>query len=258
MSCDTNDLLQYFLLGQEGTKTSIFLHTLNSFADIMTLVPENISQCKYHDLNFQNSMLNSSQNLFLLYLNIRSLQKNYNKLRELLDQLPTRPHFIGLPETKIKHQPFLDISFPNYHFIYAALPKNARRVGLYISDSFNYEILGTNSIHTSGCESLLSSLTSSHLPTIGVIYQHPKYNIAHFTDEFSKTLDLNLNQPNDLMVVVVVLPKPFRGMGRGGTPLRPNKRATPQGLDHRSRIEREQPKIDLRRGSRQDSRRGDD
>ena len=51
------------------------------------------------------------------------------------------------------------------------------------------------------------------------------------------------------LVVVVVLPDPFRGMGHGGTPRRPNSRATPQGLDHRSRIEREEPKIDLRRGS---------
>ena len=52
-----------------------------------------------------------------------------------------------------------------------------------------------------------------------------------------------------LMTVVVVLPDPFEGWGRGGTPRRPNSRATPQGLDHRSRIEREEPKIDLRRGS---------
>jgi len=33
------------------------------------------------------------------------------------------------------------------------------------------------------------------------------------------------------MVVVVVLPDPFREMGRGGTPRKPNSRATPQGLD---------------------------
>ena len=44
-------------------------------------------------------------------------------------------------------------------------------------------------------------------------------------------------------------PTPSEGWGRGGTPRRPNSRATPQGLDHRSRIEREEPKIDLRRGS---------
>ena len=39
------------------------------------------------------------------------------------------------------------------------------------------------------------------------------------------------------------------GWGRVGTPRRPNCRATPQGLDHRSRIEREELKVDLRRGS---------
>ena len=60
-----------------------------------------------------------------------------------------------------------------------------------------------------------------------------------------------------LMTVVVVLPAPSEGWGRVGTPRRPNSRATPQGLDHRSRIEREEPKIDLRRGSeaRQSKRR---
>ena len=52
-----------------------------------------------------------------------------------------------------------------------------------------------------------------------------------------------------LMTVVWYYPTPSDGWGRGGTPRRPNSRATPQGLDHRSRIEREEPKIDLRRGS---------
>ena len=75
VACDAGDLLQYFSLGQEATETIRFLNTLNSFADIMSLVPENISPCKYPDLKFQNNMLNSSQNLVLVNLNIRSLQK---------------------------------------------------------------------------------------------------------------------------------------------------------------------------------------
>ena len=132
----------------------------------MSLVPDNISPCKYHDLNSQNNMFNSSKNLFLLHLNIRSLQKNHDNLCEFLDQLPIKPHLIGLSETKIKHQPLLDISLPNYNFIHAASPTNAGGVGLYISDSLEYEILGINSIDTSGCESLfikLSNLTSKHL-----------------------------------------------------------------------------------------------
>ena len=69
--------------------------------------------------------------------------------------------------------------------------------------------------------------------------------VTIFSDDDSHS-EINWHQ---LMTVVVVLPDPFRGWGRGGTPRRPNSRATPQGLDHRSRIEREEPKIDLQRGS---------
>ena len=204
VGCDANDLLQYFSSGQDATDSSLFLHTPNSFADIMSLVPDNISPCKYHDLNSQNNMFNSSKNLFLLHLNIRSLQKNHDNLCEFLDQLPIKPHLIGLSETKIKHQPFLDISLPNYNFIHAASPTNAGGVGLYISDSLEYEILGINSIDTSGCESLfikLSNLTSKHLAIVGVIYRHPKNNIALFTDKLSTILDSYLKQPYDITLV---------------------------------------------------------
>ena len=96
----------------------------NNSGDIMSLVPENFSSCKYYDINFQNNNLNFSQNLFLLHLNIRSLQKNHDNLCELLelDQLPIKPHLIGLSEIKIKHQPLLDTYLPNYNFIHAASP----------------------------------------------------------------------------------------------------------------------------------------
>ena len=70
---------------------------------------------------------------------------------------------------------------------------------IYLTLLINYEIIGTNSINTSDGESLfikLSNLTSKHFTTIGVIYRHPKNNIAHFTDKLSKTAlmgDFNIN-----------------------------------------------------------------
>ena len=60
VGCDANNLLQYFSLGQEATETSPFLLTPNRFADIISLVSENIFPCKYQDLNFQKNMLNTS------------------------------------------------------------------------------------------------------------------------------------------------------------------------------------------------------
>jgi len=47
----------------------------------------------------------------------------------------------------------------------------------------------------------------------------------------------------------VVLPDPFRGMGHGETPRRPNSRGTPQGLDQRSKMKEVVPKMARRRGS---------
>ena len=48
-----------------------------------------------------------------------------------------------------------------------------------------------------------------------VIYRHPKNNIAHLTDELSKTLDSYLNQPHDLAL-----------MGNFNINLDPEKRQT--------------------------------
>ena len=51
------------------------------------------------------------------------------------------------------------------------------------------------------------------------------------------------------MVMVVVLPDSFRGMGARGAPRRPNSRATPQSLEERWRVNSVEPKIDLSKGS---------
>jgi len=42
---------------------------------------------------------------------------------------------------------------------------------------------------------------------------------------------------------MVELPNPFRGIGRGGTPRRPNRWDTSQGMDQRSNMEEVVPKI---------------
>ena len=54
---------------------------------------------------------------------------------------------------------------------------------------------------------------------------------------------------NKALVVVVVLPDPFRGMGARRNSAKTQQSGHTPSLDHRSRIEREEPKIDLRRGS---------
>jgi len=52
-----------------------------------------------------------------------------------------------------------------------------------------------------------------------------------------------------IVVVVVVLPDPFRGMGAWRNSTETNSRAMPQGLDQRSKMEEVVPKMARRRGS---------
>jgi len=58
--------------------------------------------------------------------------------------------------------------------------------------------------------------------------------------------------------LVVVLPDPFWGMGRGGTPRRPNSRATPQGLDQMSKMEEVVPKMRAGEAQMRDNPGGDE
>ena len=93
----------------------------------------------------------------------------------------------------------------------------------------------------------LGQLDEKHLKILLLIFG-PNHTVITKTSILTKVL-----QQNKIKMSFATwwwyYPTPSEGWGRVGTPRRPNSRATPQGLDHRSRMEREEPKIDLRRGS---------
>ena len=49
----------------------------------------------------------------LLYVNVRSLRKNYDILYELIESLQILPHVICITETRIKNQPLSNLDLPN-------------------------------------------------------------------------------------------------------------------------------------------------
>ena len=79
---------------------------------------QNIKSCKYSNINsiFFN---NRVEHLFLFHLNIRSLQKNFDDLQEIIYSFKEKPHIICLSETKIKNNPLLNFSIPGYKFVNA-------------------------------------------------------------------------------------------------------------------------------------------
>jgi len=83
-------------------------------------------------------------------------------------------------------------------------------------------------------------------------YPNPKARLCFRTVEMTSFFDpvyryheLGVNWKLKVSVklyLVVVLPDPFREMGRGGTPRRPNSLAMPQDLDQGSKMEEVVPK----------------
>ena len=74
--------------------------------------------------------------MFFLYVNICSLQKNYNELYQFVSELPLKPLTICITETKLKGIPDVNISLAGCTFIHKNSLTNAGGVGIYISKKF--------------------------------------------------------------------------------------------------------------------------
>jgi len=83
--------------------------------------------------NYFTSVYNSSQNpLFFLHANVRSLNKNMDKLEDLSHLFPTSPHIIAVTETKLKSNNYVSSNIPGYRLIYKNSHTNSGGVGMYV------------------------------------------------------------------------------------------------------------------------------
>ena len=107
---------------------------LNCFSDSEKLCDslneffiQNISNCEYFDIDCRLVNGNSDDALILIHVNIRSLQKNFDLLSELISLLDFKPHFICITETQINDHPLINVSIPNYSFVHVKLDFKCRR-----------------------------------------------------------------------------------------------------------------------------------
>ena len=105
---------------------------LNSFLDSGELCDSlhesfirNTSNCEYFDIDCRLVNGNSDDALILLHVNIRSSQKNFDLLCELINLLNFTPHIICITETRIKDHPLINVSIPDYSFVHVILTSNA-------------------------------------------------------------------------------------------------------------------------------------
>ena len=99
-----------------------------------------------------NTHFNNS--LIIIHVNVRSLNKNFDKLYELITEMKIKPDVIGLTETWInKTRPFTN-SLPGYNFIHNNSKQSHGGVGFFISNCQTYKITSNFDLNLDDCEDM--------------------------------------------------------------------------------------------------------
>ena len=86
-------------------------HVDNYCDSLFMFFSENVANCNYHDLDVKFKIV-VNEHLFLVYVNIRSLQKNYESLFETLNSLRLKPDIICISEARIINSNLINIDMP--------------------------------------------------------------------------------------------------------------------------------------------------
>ena len=184
---DTQNL-NYFLSSSQAVYLNDNQFEIND--NFLHTVSKNLCQCNYFDTDSQ-CFRNLKNQLFLLHVNIRSLQKNFESFLDFLQTFEKLPDLICVSETKLKSLPLRNLSIPNYEFYFSNSPTNADGVAIYISKHFIVHNTSKQLIGITGCEDLwlkFGDRTNHSQYLVGSIYRHPSSNCANFIEAFNDSL----------------------------------------------------------------------
>ena len=159
----------------------------------------------YCDLNFSCDYLNEEQfntiaskevNYFdqfsLFHLNIRSLERNLDKLTNLLSNLSMRFSVIGITETWLQHTSHL-VDIHGYSFFHRFRPNRVGGgVGLYLTENCDSKIRDDLCfVNQEIAESLFIEINRAHGKNIivGVIYRPPNQDLNSFLSGYNELIN---------------------------------------------------------------------
>ena len=152
-------------------------------------ISSNILKCDYYDLK-ENTQIYSSENnsLDVIHLNIRSMNKNFDKFYDFIQSLFYTPDVVCLSVSRVKKQPLIKINFPGNTFFNSSF-KNAGGVAMYVKNDLKFKNEQTFDLY--GWESLWLTIIQPNTQkflTIATIYRHPSEAIDKFVNDFSNCL----------------------------------------------------------------------
>ena len=154
---------------------------------------QHLSSCKYYYPDHHIFSSRPQNSLFLLHLNVRSLNKNFSSFKEILEIFPNSPEIICISETWLKADLIKNLSIPDYTFHHSpAVVTNAGGVAMYISNKFHFENIQEYNIENANCEKFWIKLQNSKnkaIYVVGVAYRHPTSKHDDFIDAINCSID---------------------------------------------------------------------
>ena len=123
------------------------------------------NECEYYSTDYLNNILrNRTNELLIIHFNIRSLEKNIDKMSQYLSELKRQPDVIALTETKLKDNMCGNIEPAGYKFIHVNSPTLAGGVGFYINKKLKYSVLGKLEMKANSVENMWIRIETNKKP----------------------------------------------------------------------------------------------
>ena len=137
----------------------------NSFLNTNNLQPPipNSTGINYIDPITINQLYNITNEFTFLNINIRSLNKNFNKILLLINELGFSPTIISVTETWLHSTKPLIHTLEGYTYIGKSGCNQAGGVGLFILNSLQYNLLTNYQLNLGNCEDIWVELCLSKI-----------------------------------------------------------------------------------------------
>jgi hypothetical protein len=160
--------------------------------------------CKYMTpLQVKDDKLLGGDKFSILNINVRSLSKNFEKLKECITAIDHHFTVIGVSETHLKRSPNIYYNLHNYDLEYTNRTSRGKGgVALYISNSVQYKVRGDLNVSSPNYESCFVEIERNNQNNllIGVVYRAHN-SIDHFTNEFNQLLS-KINNENKTIYIM--------------------------------------------------------
>ena len=141
----------------------------------------------------------------MLHVNIRSLNKNFKKLEDLLTQISKLPDIIAISETKLNNK--LSFNLQGYNFIQNNSKTKGGGAGMFIKENISYNLCKFPQLNRLNCEDLWVTVKINNIEKVfGVVYRHPSNNFVQFQTALEHNLiPLNEKKLNATFVEMSIL-----------------------------------------------------